>query len=480
MTTFDKLTEEYQQHQKYYIDVFKLLFDRVAEGELNNYVKRFDLFFQIMDVHFSNETIKIDWCNMVVEILGYVYDLYLKNKNNDELFFLLMVGLNCPGWYLDQSDLIDIAVDDDHPYKKSYIKASEFCGKHVHIKRYRKLREKYSEQGFHFGYLFNFVYMGDIIKFDDAINSSDSDDLTSYIYGYEDTINEMYNELFVNNDNPLLNEIVSKYDLNQDQGESLFYSACKFIQLMNDEYIEKDEAEALKVFEQYSTIFEKYVYNMNFFNRGTLKNYSLFLFNHLIIDFLLHVSTYANNFEDDDISEQFSKLVQTDINYAIILGKLYLSNHSDDSDAIDNYIDLLIANNAAIDSDSKEQVKTEAYNFLYIMNISFNSLSSQNPRRAMIMFFILCKSLIGVLFKDIDRVNEMFSNRLFYAYFTNIRDYDNAYMYIATTVYQYLFVTEQTKNTDIIKKVYDEIIKNEFLYTSYREFKTDVMHSMDD
>ena len=96
------------------------------------------------------------------------------------------------------------------------------------------------------------------------------------------------------------------------------------------------------------------------------------------------------------------------------------------------------------------------------------------------MFFILCKSLIGVLFKDIDRVNEMFTNRLFYAYFTNIRDYDNAYMYVATTVYQYLFITEQVKNNNIIKKVYDEIIKDEFLDTSYREFKTDVMHSMDD
>ena len=476
--TFEKLASEFNKYQRYYIDVSKLLIDDIALGKIDDLPSIIGMLYQIMDVHFTNSNVEHDWCHMVVEIIGYLYDKYNENKDNDGLFFFLMLGLNGPVYLFNNISGL-VVIEDDDPYLKSFKKASAMLGKKVNETRYEKLAEEYDDQGLNFTYINNFIDKGSMIQFSIALIDTDEDyqAVDNYFDVNDDFINELYDEYFDEkneNTKEFLGEgTPSTRAFIEDNGYLLFLSAAKFVQLMNDYSDERDEEYALAVYYRYSSILEKYVYKLYFFNgRGAQKNMGLFLFGRLVVDFLLYAVRL--DFEDEEHQAIFNELSNKNINYAQILCKLYLATEYEDAKMVGDYLDLLLVNDFTFNANSKEDIIEEAYNFCYISEIVTHALMLPNPKRTLVEYCFIAHRFIDILFTSAEKINNMFINRLQITYFLNLVNENYDYYDLAGIVAKYLDMTDQQDNLDLIKQIHKEVIDMAYEGVTYRDFKTAV------
>ncbi len=479
--TFEKLALEFNKYLGYYIDVYKLLIDDIALGKIDNFPYIVGMLYQIMDVHFTNSNVENDWCKMVVELIGYTYNKYEENKDNNELFFFLMLGLYGPVYLFNNITGL-AAIDDDDPYLKPFKKANAMLDKTSNEKRYQKLSEEYEEY-LNFSYINNFIDKGSMIQFSIALIDSDEsyETVNNYFDKNDEYIDEMYDETF-DEDNENTQELLGEgtptlRTFINDNGYSLFLSAAKFVQLMNDYSDDRDEEYALAIYYQYTRILEKYVYKLYFFNgSGVQKNMGLFLFGRIVVDFLLYATRL--DFEDEEHQAIFNKFSHQNINYAQILCKLYLATNYIDAKMVGDYLDLLLVNDFTFGSDSKEDIEEEALNFSYISEIVTHALMLPNPKRTLVEYCFIAHRFIDILFESADKVNKVFINRLQIAYFYNLINENYDYDDLADIVANYLRMTEQEDNVDFIKEVHKEVIDLAFEDVSYREFKTAVNHHL--
>ena len=470
---FKKLETEFESYRNYYIEVYKKVIDCIDEGKVDNIGHLCTYFYQIFDVHLINAEVKESWAYMVVELIGYMYNKHIKNKDNDELFFILMMSLDSVNYYFSNGNFIN-EISSDFKYLKSYEKASSLLKKKTNKDRFELLQNIYEQDGFNVFYTNEYLVKGLIANLIESMISRS--DMTDYVKDNNDLINYFYG-IYFEQENETIQELITKekpdtQTLKDDNGMSLFVLAAKLIALIEDEDLEQ----ALEVFKLYSHILLKYRDKFYFFTNG---NIGLFLLSNIVVDFLIYLRLiYISACWESELEDEFEKLYMSDLEAVLGLMKVYLPDHYQDLSALKNYMDIL--NNILAQDDKKVHEEEYILDYAFISNIAENWAILQPHTEDVFKSLIVLKSrFINILFKNIGIVNDDFISDLYIMYWKNMYDDEDAdnYTILLNIIATYLFVTEQDKNYNLYKVIYKKFISDAFEVT-YKDFKEGIKYEI--
>ena len=443
---------------------------------MNNVPQLSSYFYKFLDISLPNDEMKELWSKMVVETLGYIYEVYVKNKNQD-VFFLLMVGFHYIDGYFSESLLFD-NVDDGLPYYEPYLKADAFYKDDKNKKRYWKLTKQFKEKGFNDYYL-NFYFIRRVAA--ELNHAIINNEISDYVEENEEDINERYEYFFVNEETVsrnILEEEEPDSDLfKEDEGVSLIVLAQKFVvELYNENY-----ETAMEIFRDYSNVLMKYRDSFYFFkNNDKSNNIGSFLLSEVVVEFLTFVRVNVIADFPDELQDEFEEAFIGDLLILIPLLKLYLADHYEDAEMIARYLDILQSVlSFRPDEENANNIDMEemAFNYLFTLGLYEWAIYRTNPTRLMVTNIFLKEKFIGYIYKNIEEMNSHFIHHLTAVYWLYMNKHeendDDWYDSILYIIASYLISTKQEKNNKLIKRFYDEFYKDVYS-ESYKEFKESV------
>ena len=477
---FKQLENEYHDYPEYYYQVSKILIDYLSEGKVDNPPRLCAYFYRFLDIYLNNNELKELWARLVVDTIGYIYKVYSKNKKNDDLFFILMVGIIYIDNYFKCAIKVIMLDYDECSYYKYFQKAEEmFISKNTD--KYLELLEDYKTRGFNDYYLDFYTTKQLIANLNIAIKE---DKIDEYIEENEEDINGYY-DYYLEDDNEFAKKLLNKDNdfeplVEKDEGAFLSVLAAKFvIDLENGDY-----ESALEVFDQYSTVLLKYRNSFWFFKKiDKSNNIGPFILAESVVEFLMFVRVHAIADFPDELSDEFEELYLDDLFMIIPVVKLYLSEHYEDTEAIAHYQDILQAiltyRPDASDEENTEGIDIEemAYNFIYVLGLFEWATTHTNPTRLLVSHIYLKSNFFGYIYKDIEGMNRAFVGSIAAAYWLYMNKHDEEedqwHDDIIYIIASYLISTNQTKNNELIKYIYKEFYEKVYVQT-YKEFKQDL------
>lgn len=474
-----KLRQEYQEETGYYFEVSKYIVDLLNEGKVKNPAILCSYFYIFLDIYLVDTETKRMWVNIFVNTIGYIYDVYKSNKNNDNLFFLLMVGLDNIDGYFNSGDFI-LYVDDDSEYQKSYEKACELYSKKTSQEKYEQLETKYEADGYHNQHLIFYSIKRLATELVAAI-IDDQEAKDEYVEDNEEFFDYLYNNRFVENiDEKAAHKILEEENpdielFNEDKGVSLFILGAKFfIALENQEF-----DDALDYFKKYANILLKYRDSYYFFREDEQSNnIGPFLLSIPVVEYLMIIRVEALFEFPEEYQKEFESLYIDAVYSLLPIIKLYLADHYEDVNMICNYMDSMQAIMTFKPEEGiNENVDLEemSYHFSFIMGLVDTMIEQKEPARMLVNYIYLKSNFIGYISKDIEKQNINFINMLSRAYwfYMNYHDEMDWYESIIEIIASYLDSTDQQENYVLYKQIYKDFYQDVY-EESYLDFKKSV------